>query len=362
MTNLEALLHKETNPLNTAAKNYGKQYVLTAKEWIKVIKAIQEIQTSVQGIKLNGTTIKPDESGTVEINTISLQDLVTFIENSGYITREELDQAIQNKDEELVNYIKGGFQPKGDYLTKHQDLSEYAKKIELPTVPNLVSAFENDAQYLTKSDLDSIYEFMNNLDNVLNPLSVTLEKIPSDNTIIFSNQDSYSITIAGDVQRSGKRVEPDTVVLKLNDEVINDTEITPFTYTINKPQLGTYTFKYSATYGSQTAETTTSIKFVLPFYYGCSKDATASVRLFNDMELVTDTAQSKVTVLNLDDGNFLWICLPSNVKISRCKCNDFEFPLLDPVQITDQMGTYNCYRSANDLGVEAGKITLYITY
>ena len=36
------------------------------------------------------------------------------------------------------------------YLTEHQDLSEYAKKTELPTIPTKVSAFENDKGYLTE--------------------------------------------------------------------------------------------------------------------------------------------------------------------------------------------------------------------
>ena len=41
------------------------------------------------------------------------------------------------------------------YLTEHQDLSAYAKKTDIPTIPTKVSAFENDANYATTSDLDS---------------------------------------------------------------------------------------------------------------------------------------------------------------------------------------------------------------
>ena len=406
MTDLQALTHKENNPLNTAAKNYGKQYVLTAKEWIKVIKAIQENQNSIKEVKYNGTSLKPDDSGAVEIETVSLQDLVTFIENSGYITKEdlpempdlskyalitqipkdnseltngagyltehqslqglatkeELDNAILKKESDVVNYIKEGYQPKGNYLTAEKDLIEYAKKSELPIIPTLVSTFDNDAHYITRSDLDNVYELMQKLDNVLNPLTVTMEKIPSDNKVIFSNQDSYRLTIAGDVQRGGIRVEPDTATLKLNGEVIEDFEITPFDYTIDKPQLGTYTFTYGATLGSQKAETTTSVQFVLPFYYGCSRSPVALDLILNDLEVISPVALNSVTTLNLYDGYYLWLCLPSDMKITRCKCNDFDFPLLAPVQIVDQMGTYNCYRSANELGLEAGEITLNITY
>ena len=35
------------------------------------------------------------------------------------------------------------------YLTEHQDLSTYALKSEIPTIPTKISVFENDKGYLT---------------------------------------------------------------------------------------------------------------------------------------------------------------------------------------------------------------------
>ena len=45
-------------------------------------------------------------------------------------------------------------QPKGNYLTEHQSLEEYAKKVELPTVPTKVSQLTNDSEFITKSVYD----------------------------------------------------------------------------------------------------------------------------------------------------------------------------------------------------------------
>lgn len=42
-------------------------------------------------------------------------------------------------------------QPKGNYLTEHQSLEQYAKKTELPTVPTKVSELQNDSEFITKS-------------------------------------------------------------------------------------------------------------------------------------------------------------------------------------------------------------------
>ena len=45
-------------------------------------------------------------------------------------------------------------QPKGNYLTEHQSLEEYAKKVELPTVPTKVSQLTNDSNFITADDVD----------------------------------------------------------------------------------------------------------------------------------------------------------------------------------------------------------------
>lgn len=47
-----------------------------------------------------------------------------------------------------------GKQPKGNYLTEHQSLEEYAKKTELPTVPTKVSELQNDSEFIAKSVYD----------------------------------------------------------------------------------------------------------------------------------------------------------------------------------------------------------------
>lgn len=44
-------------------------------------------------------------------------------------------------------------QPKGNYLTEHQSLEEYAKKTEIPTVPTKVSQLTNDSKYMTMEEI-----------------------------------------------------------------------------------------------------------------------------------------------------------------------------------------------------------------
>lgn len=110
----------------------------------------------------------------------SLKDLniptqVSELENDkGYITINDIPQTnVPTKVSELENdadYVKASelpsvenllsaadaqaiYQPKGDYLTEHQSLDEYAKRSELPTN---VSALTNDANYITLADVPQV--------------------------------------------------------------------------------------------------------------------------------------------------------------------------------------------------------------
>lgn len=66
------------------------------------------------------------------------------------------------------------------YLTQHQDLSAYAKKSELPTIPTKVSAFENDKGYLTEHQSLSAYSTTAQNDAKYQPKGSYLTSIPSE--------------------------------------------------------------------------------------------------------------------------------------------------------------------------------------
>lgn len=58
-----------------------------------------------------------------------------------------------NEQVDTLNAAIDTKQPKGNYLTEHQSLEEYAKKVELPTVPTKVSQLENDSKFITRSEI-----------------------------------------------------------------------------------------------------------------------------------------------------------------------------------------------------------------
>ena len=65
-------------------------------------------------------------------------------------TENSLSEEIQNVKDSIpvVPDKVSAFENDAGYLTEHQSLEAYAKKEELPIVPTKVGAFENDAGYL----------------------------------------------------------------------------------------------------------------------------------------------------------------------------------------------------------------------
>lgn len=101
----------------------------------------------------------------VEATKASVDDLAAEIARAkqaeAAITSDVTEKLAQKVDTTTLNEQVGTLntaidtkQPKGNYLTEHQSLEEYAKKVELPTVPTKVSELQNDSEFIVKSVYD----------------------------------------------------------------------------------------------------------------------------------------------------------------------------------------------------------------
>lgn len=106
---------------------------------------VKELSDKIDSIKVDDFATKSDISKKQD----EIKDLDTI--RSGASAGAT---ALQSIPEEYVTETE--LEGKG-YLTEHQDLSEYALRSELPTVPTNVSSFANDAGYLTKEVADGYY-------------------------------------------------------------------------------------------------------------------------------------------------------------------------------------------------------------
>lgn len=81
-----------------------------------------------------------------------LQNLINTKADTTALSNYVLTTAL-NEQVSTLNAAIDTKQPKGNYLTEHQSLEEYAKKVDLPTVPTKVSQLENDSKFITRSEI-----------------------------------------------------------------------------------------------------------------------------------------------------------------------------------------------------------------
>lgn len=97
-------------------------------------KAEEEVANRIQGDKDLGDKINTEKQERINADT-QLRNNLTSLEQKVTANTAAIDTK----------------QPKGNYLTEHQSLEEYAKKTELPTVPTKVSELQNDSEFIAKS-------------------------------------------------------------------------------------------------------------------------------------------------------------------------------------------------------------------
>ena len=147
-----------------------------------------------------------------EIPTIPT-NVSTFVNDAGYLTEHQnldayaLKADLNNKQDKLSSYVSkvngktgdvnltysdvnalpdttiiptvptnvSAFANDAGYLTEHQSLANYALKTEIPTVPSNVSTFNNDANYQTDIDVsNAIDNAIGNIDTAIAQLEAMI--------------------------------------------------------------------------------------------------------------------------------------------------------------------------------------------
>jgi len=90
-----------------------------------------------------------------------------FENDANYLTEhQDLSDYAKKSDIPEIPTKVSAFENDANYLTEHQDLSDYAKKNDIPEIPTKVSAFENDANYLTEHQDLSDYAKKNDIPEI----------------------------------------------------------------------------------------------------------------------------------------------------------------------------------------------------
>lgn len=124
--------------------------------------------TALEGAKTELDKKISDETTRATAEEDELRSLITTEQNRATASEKSIaddlngklakkaDTTTLNEQIDTLNTAIEGKQPKGNYLTEHQSLEEYAKKTELPTVPTKTSQLTNDSNFIVADYTDDL--------------------------------------------------------------------------------------------------------------------------------------------------------------------------------------------------------------
>ena len=267
-------------------------------------------------------------------------------EESGESVKETLDKKVNTTDELETQQIKDGAitRPKlaeGSVDATKMD-SDLMNIIEAAVgIPeNLIKQFENHSENLAKLN-DTVY-----------PITLGFSINPN----VGSMQTDVRYSIISD----GKPLIPDTLLIskQINDATPKSLSNTP----ASSGNLSTLIegareiFKFEVGKKGRTGKSTSQTRYLC--YFGGNPAATMTAEILNTLSRVSATGVSFNPKVTTKDNDYIWLVVPSYLSISRVTSAGFDVTLAAPQTITNTLGSFKAYRTANPLTPAAWNLVI----
>ena len=197
---------------------------------------------------------------------------------------------------------------------------------------------------------EELVESIQNVDESLAKLNDTVYPI----TLGFSltpNVGTMQTEIRYSVSSDNKPLVPDTSIIskQINDNAPKNLSDTPSSGgTLSTPIEGAREiFKYAVTKEGRTGKSATQTRYLC--YHGGNSAATMTAEILNTLNKVSATGVSFNPKVTTKDNDYIWLVVPSYLSITRVTSAGFDVTLAAPQTITNNLGSFKAYRTANPL-------------
>lgn len=298
-------------------------------------------------------------------------------EESGESVKESLDKKVNVTDELETNQIKDGAitneKMAADSVNTEQVVDESivnsklskdavsTEKLQDGSVTNEKMAKDS----LTKDKLDpelrkvldaavglpdDLVTMIQNVDESLAKLNDTVYPITLGFTI-NPNVGTMQTEVKYSVSSEGKAFMPDTLQIskQANDGLFKVLTNTPSTGgTLSDAIEGAREiFRFEVTKNGRTSKNATQTRYL--FYSGGNPADTITAEILNTLNKVSSTGVSFNPSITTKDNDYIWLVVPSYLSITRATSSGFDVTLSTPQTITNSLGTFKAYRTANPL-------------
>ena len=197
---------------------------------------------------------------------------------------------------------------------------------------------------------DELVEMIQDVDENLAKLNDTVYPIILGFTIT-PNVGTMQTEVRYSVSSDNKPLVPDTSIIskQINDNAAKNISTTPSSGgTLSTPIEGAREiFKFAVTKKGRTGKSTSQSRYLC--YFGGNPAATMTAEILNTLSRVSTTGVSFNPKVTTKDNDYIWLVVPSYLSINRVTSAGFDVPLSAPQSITNSLGTFKAYRTANPL-------------
>lgn len=197
---------------------------------------------------------------------------------------------------------------------------------------------------------EELVESIQNVDENLAKLNDTVYPI----TLGFSinpNVGSMQTEVRYSIISDGKPLVPDTLLIskQINDATPKSLSNTPASSgNLSTPIEGAREiFKFEVGKKGRTGKSTSQTRYLC--YHGGNPADTITAEILNTLSKVSSTGVSFNPKVTTKDNDYIWLVVPSYLSISRVTSAGFDVILAAPQTITNSLGSFKAYRTANPL-------------
>ena len=349
---------------NVTTRKIADQNVTTEKMQDSGVTTEKIADLNVTTEKLNDKSVTTEKLDDSSVLTAKIKD--------GNVTTEKLnDDSVTTAkvaDKNIVN-SKLGDESVDERTIKDQNVTNRkiadsavdTSKLHDQSVTNEKMA--DDTLTLSKFDPE-LRKVINAATGLPDGLITTIQDV--DNNLAKLNDTVYPITLGfsinpnvgsmqTDVRYSiisdGKPFMPDTSIIskQINDNAPKNLSDTPSSGgTLSTPIEGAREiFKYAVTKEGRTGKSATQTRYLC--YHGGNSAATMTAEILNTLNKVSSAGVSFNPKVTTKDNDYIWLVVPSYLSITRVTSAGFDVTIATPQTITNNLGTFKAYRTANSL-------------
>lgn len=197
---------------------------------------------------------------------------------------------------------------------------------------------------------DELVGMIQDVDENLAKLNDTVYPIILGFTIT-PNVGTMKTEVRYSVSSDNKPLVPDTSIIskQINDNAAKNISITPSSGgTLSTPIEGAREiFKFTVTKQGRTGKSTSQTRYLC--YFGGNPASTMTAEILNTLNKVSATGVSFNPKVTTKDNDYIWLVVPSYLSISRVTSAGFDVTIAAPQTITNNLGSFKAYRTANPL-------------